>query len=1282
MPAPPSIDRDQPSFLRFPLNNDRTGFQPVFLPLVLVVPRRKTASGSILGNSGVFDVRYFIQDAPNPSKVAGPFNDGLLVPQLSRFVINVTQLELSDIQIDPQGRKFFDSVGVEKDFEDVINGDLFEYTLIRGGTTSTIPYFKDADYYDMSLFTIDVEDLPRPDRYFFIWEAKYYRRVSLNTQLASSFGDACISDDIGIARFRLLINHPGEVHHEMFKRTPPFYFDNENFRRADDPILRFYRPFADILQDMFDEQTLLNGINHIDKIPAQLIPYLAFLIGWDLPNFPGVTDTVRRSILRQAVRLQQLKGSRRALIELFDIFGFSIDLLNLWYTKDGARLAAPGERLPDTISDQEIKIEKVCQTEPLVADYSTPGFGEFEVPLIHKSTGNITLIALLVKDGQTRNVLNSIVEDGTDNPDILETSCPLSGPILPNELLSRLPVGDPTLIATSEILVDFNMGLGTQIVSTSPTPIINQIGVTYDNLRNIVKVNFDHHLDFSDSTKIFIFAKYPRDKIVIPDALKNLRSNRFDVRIFLKDGQEPSPELLEFLLQFVFKLKAFHSLLRKIVFDLVNLEVYNVQDLCFGTQLQGPPPVNQGTADPCSIDSATQGLKTSDINLRNEIFHALVKEHETWKSLDNTHISDIQLDKLLNLPVTKPEGSECQFTQVGQDRVLSSPDVDFDQQVDQRPKLCDTNAPPLLGNCFKGRVKDDLNSIRIELNCEIVRSKPCPLGMGYGSYWLYPSDVRSILRDGFGKFKGQNLKSFVGKQISEYNHPIPFSLHYTDRLYLSEHLRSDRFLAYRKPSLEIQKDNFLFPSHRQPGFGNLLNDFTHPLWHARPWDNNCEPLNARLIDDSLGDQILVFDDALLVYFGNGLQADVSSHGSHDNRSYVVTHKIYLVSPPSHPAIIDLDSTVVLTQDESITFDSSVPFGPIFRSFNETCNTDFRSGYPAEFNEFDFNIDDIDFNRDNDSNGVELSELLELPIDSNDGSTATALFTYGSQILVTPDDTEYGFYIPYRYDCDCSRFGCGSSGFTPGSELNDIEISRCSLEHFRNRDGNYDFNCDQLDIINRVKLIEKVGICSDRFDGGIPNMLCVLDDGLIPDNILPSGSFKIKDTYGTIFEGAWTFINDILDITTIEKIPYVWGEKPQGFIRGHAVFKRGIVITTRQIIKINQDGTYIIEGTGSEQKIEFFQTNLVCGNRQFKDEFCHHCDCIVSDDILGIVTCGTRWTDVDDTQVAWGTPITDSSGNVVDLDYGSKQPFIFMDVWNDEGTGNELTAICPVESGSS
>jgi phage tail P2-like protein len=1291
MPAPPAIDRYQPSFLRFPIMNDRTGFKPVALPVILIVPGRRNENGTTLAGTEVFDVKYFIAKAPDPAKVAGPFNTNKLIPQLNQFVVELNALQLHDVLIDVSNQTIIDTNGNTK--ENPEEGDYIQYTLIRGNVRSTIPYFPDADYYDLSNIEIDVEDLPRPHRYHFVWQASYNRRLIYDPTLGAASA-YCISEAVAITQYNMIINHPGEVHHSMYRKTPPLYFDEaqNSFQLSNDKVLEFYRPFADMLQDIFDEQTFLNGINHIDQIPAQLIPYLAYLIGWDLPNYPGASDTIRRSILRHAVRLQQLKGSKRAIVELFDIFGYTIDIINLWYSTDLTRLIAPDETLPTILQGEQISANTVCQIEPLVADYNTDGFGEFEVPLVYRPNGDFTVTAYLVQNGPTRNVLNNIVNEITDDPNNMEDKCQrTNGNLMPKGITDRIPSTDATLIAYSDVYMDYTSGTGESTSSSTAIPIINDLGVTYNKEQNTLSVNLDHYTGFTeDETKLFIFVTYPRVKIDVPHTLDNLRSNRFDVRILLRDGDVPAPTMFEFLLNFVFKLKAFHSLLRKIIYRINFYEVYNVQDHCYGpdNQLQVPPavePVSQ-TDDICNEDTITQGYKTSDLQIRQSIFDSLLDNFLSWKELDNSNRIEEELNRYLNLAVNGPIGQACQYTRLGQDRISSIPDTDLDHNPDTRAQVCSENqAEP--NSCFKGRVKDNLFVIPDLLLKEVVRCKPCPLGMGSGYYWMYPQTEQSLLRDGFGSYTGQYSASFLGKKIRKYNHPTQ-SLHYTNRPYLFDgQQESDRLLAYQRPSLDVQKDNMAFPSHKFPHMAYIKDDFTHPDWYAKPWDDVDEDLNVVKVVGSDGDEYLEFDEADIVYPGNGLDPDISSFGSHEVRNYVVTHKVYQTAEAGH-ASLTLDDQVVLTEDESIEFDSSLPFGPIFESYNANCNKDYISGYPAVYGRQDVSIDfefDEDGGTDLLGDGLGLSCL--------DGTSVDVLFLFGSQILVESSDRDYAYWRPYRYDCACSRYGCGSdsssgalAGLASSSELTAapegvLNVDQCHISLYQQPDGKLDFNCDQLSLDVDGKWTESLGICSTMFDGSIENMICILSGGDVPDGILPEGSVYWKDDYDVIHEIAWVYHGDIIDILTTTKSPHVWGEEDTGYVSGYQVFRRGIITSVRQIIRINDDGTYEIRGEGSSQVVDYFRTNVLCGEKPFVDNFCYHYDCIMSDKVDTQMVCGPRWVSCEDDEVQWPSLVTDSAGIVQGLEVPENiQPFGWINAWGNV-EADDITGVCITDFGT-
>jgi phage tail P2-like protein len=1264
----------------------------------------RDSNGEALSNSNITELKFFVTDAPDPSIVAGEFifpppgtpviND-LIIPQLSRFTTIITDTQLDEVSIDPKSRQFYGPDGFEKDSNDATEGDTFEYTLIRGGTSSTIPYYPDADYYDLSLFIMDVTDLPRPKRYQFVWQCRYYRRANFQQFVSGLRMPYCISQDASLSQFGMAIDHPGDVHEQMYKRTPSLYFDSNNFDLAGDPLLKFYRPFADLLQDIFDEQTFINGINHIDKIPAQLIPYLAFIIGWDLPNYIGVTDRVRRSILRYAVYLQRLKGSRRAITELFEIFGFTADLINLWYATDGSQFVAPDEPLPNRIISNAITTETVCQIEPLVCDYSTKGFGKFTVPLMYRTTSDVTVTAWLVKDGPSRIALNSAVSQTITNPDYLSGQCysTQSGFLIPQAILDLLPDSDLTLLAMSEVLVNHQTGIVDQTISTTNIPLIGRWSCIYDSVKNLLYINFDHYLDFAEDTRIFIFATYSRDKLIIPASMHNLHSNHFDIHIFSKDDNPLTTPTLDLLMNFVFKLKAFHSLLRKIIFETNQLDVYNVRDYCRedAGNLQVPPPIipyEVGSGD--CIES--RGFKDADLALRSKIYDALLAENQAWRALDGTHQTDPALEHYLNVPSRGPESEHCQFTQYGQDRIEADPSLDLDRQVDTRTKVC-TDQPINPDNCFKGRVQADLKTINQILNSEVIKCKPCPLGFGIGSYWLYSSDASSVLRNGFGHYTGQRTFSspvsdsrylFLGKQIHSYNQPIPRSLHYTNRPNLvSEQLESNQLLAYRRPSLKIEKDNWWYPGHRFVFMVNLESDYISPDWQAKPWDYSDNNLNAHLVTDTHGHQWLVYDNVSLIYVGNGQIPDISSFGSHDLRHYQVTHKIYVNHPPGNPAITLDDNVVGVTPNEAITFDSTVPYDPLFKSYNPECNSDYKAGYPALWGYFDVDLTTIDFPRD--ASDEALAEGLGLP---RPGSVVVqSLFTFASGILLDESDSQWQYYRPYRLDCDCGKFPCGSSGIsetvlTVGSTGgNPNVLSSCMLQYFTLPDGTHDFNCDQLAIEPRIILEEKLGICSNQFNGQIPNHICIKDgQGLMPDNILPEGQYLFRDEYDTIYEGSWIFKNGRLDIISIVKTPYVWGQPIEGYVDGGKVYRKGIITTTRQAILVNADGSYEVIGYESQSVIDFFLLNAHCNEQRFNDNFCYHYNCMVVDDLQILIWCGPHWSGDLSDPIEWSDLLLDTNGVVVGLSpTPGKQTFYFMNVWDNNDF--VIDSVCPGTSAS-
>jgi phage tail P2-like protein len=1325
---------------------------------VLVVPySRDAVTNAEISDSGVSDLKFFIEEAPGLVPVAGFEHEGIFVPDRLRFVRNVSSQELHNVKIDITGLPFFDkNTGELKDFSAAQNGDRFEYTLIRGlvdntGVRDRIEFLPSAYYYDLSGFTIDTADLQPFGNYKFSWQCAYFNRVS--TPENELF---CIDkNDKRLARFSITVAHPGEIHQMMMEQTPSVYFDGKPLDK--DNLVKFYRPFADALNDLFDEQSLLAGVNFIEKIPAQFIPYLAYLLGWDLPFFPGSTDRIRRAVLRNGRRLQQLKGSKRVIRELFELFGFTIDIVNLWYRRDGKQFVGPDEKQPG-FEDEEIETQTICQTEVLVADYATDGFGGFEIPLLFRPSSDITIDAWLVETGSAADVQFASLLDIVDvDPEgLMGSVCPAtsSGFLISQPLQDSIT--EPTL-GKSQILVTQKFGAVDEVKSKDAPLSIHSVDYDFD--RNIIELSFDHFIKFSNA-KLYVFATYKRQKLIIPQKLTDLRSNRFDIRILFNriTGEAPNSQLLDFLLDFIFKLKAFHSILRKLVFTTQVVDVYNVTDFCLSGrisqeagsdlgELQTLPPVIPTNQSGCTSEIFKRGFKESDFLLRDEVLTGLKAEHNAWKALDNTHAIPDSLKPIIdsltrirqNLPTEATYGTldygiavygelqPCEFTQHGQDRVIAKHTQiagtikrDFDHTIDDREKLCD-DTNNILDNCFKGRVKQEIDSDRILLLRELIRCRPCGLMGGTGFYYTKPLVHKTLnsaeyneVTYGRVEYGGHEIDTSDIKNLG-ISHLTDLLIratadtdiiNFTGTLGLTKNdiFTNDR-IAIRRPSLDIDKDNMFFPGHRFVQMSSLVDDFSSNYYTFRPWDFNprcvnptddfiygeeeygifaygattitLDDLDAQLIEDSEGNEIITFNQIQYKIYGNGLTPDISSMGGHDDREFLVTHSIY--SSTSDNGIIN--DSLTITPLTNVCFGED--YGSIFSSANGQCNcdnptesfisgstttggSDFIDGYPSEYNEFDLILDQFDYPR-GESADVDLGYILDLP---SDGSQVPSelLFKLGSGIKITNPDPSWRFYKPHRIDCGCSFFDCdGSTG------AGVPHVVRCNIDLFRNEDGELDLHCDKIDITRMMVLNENVGACSSRLDGtSITNLfsfdpakLQLVNDMPFP----PSGEFFFVDSAFIVHEGSFEVNGSSIDITYTTRDPRVWNETQQGYVKNNKVFRRGVVTTCRQIVQTTSTSTNanVLAG-GCVQKIDVFQTTFGCGDKLPNDPFAFHLECGILDDIEFEIICGPGWSSGD---TMWCELIVDGSGDTV-LD-SSGQCLYWVDPWSNAET---IITRCP------
>ncbi len=929
------IDRHQPSFVLWPLQNARTAYAPVYLPMIFVVPHRRYKDGTPVPSSEVSNVTFRIEKAPGRAKVAGFQYRGILVPQLERFRITLNALDLSKHKITVLSQVFEDEDGETIDSNDAVEGDYFRYTTEQGTLTDRIKYLPDADYYDLSPISLETGQGLKPlGKYVFSWCADYFRRVvTPNDELY------CIDTSIArLARLGVVFDHPGDVHQEMFEKTPSFVFNATTDSLDKDPTFKFYRPFADVLNDLFDESSFLETINHVDHIQASLIPYLSYLLGWEMRFVPGSTDDTRRRVLKNARRLQQLKGSKRAIRELFDIFQYTIEIINLWYKPDGSGFIGPDENLP-TAPELEITAESVCRAEPLLVDYATDGWGEIDIPLLYRPEGNVTIEAWLVK---TSSALYPVLLELGDSFETLEGgSCAtdMEGYQISSMLHGALPAG--SVVGYSKVLMNQTVNGSTQASRTGHGPL-SQSSIKYDSYFNRLTVTFDRYLQFADDEKLFVFATYEREKLNIPDALADLRANRFDIRILERaQGNEVDPQVLEFLIDLIHRLKAFHSLLRKIIFTINLADVYAVTDFCVGGDNIQRPGTTAGeqqvspaiiptdvTVAECSDDSMNRGFKDSDYSYRDAVLAGLEEEFLAWKALDGKY--DVQnralfesLSRTLIPETTQPTGEDCQWTDRGQDRKYTA-DIDLDHDVDIRAKACDVSTSTD-DYCYNGRVTGELEqSYAIPLD-EVYRYSPCNLMQGVGFYYLLPyvseswcpNSTGCIAPDEIAALHRSHLEQLLARVIAFRG----ASLKYTDKNYLTPDAIDNRSQwAIMRPSLQIQKDNMFIPGHRQMTGNKLAEDFTHPAWTLRPWDDALTPkcpggavLEAELVENTDGDEELIFDETVpLVYYGNSLSPDVPGFGEHSGTDQpLVTHKIFTSAPRSE--YVDLEG-VVYTED--------------------------------------------------------------------------------------------------------------------------------------------------------------------------------------------------------------------------------------------------------------------------------------------------------------------------------------------------------------------------------
>jgi len=1179
-------DQHNPYFVLYPVNNNRTAWRPVSAPFILVVPHRRDVADNPISNSQIFNARIYIENVPQEAKVTGHDHIGIRFPDKELYSYDIDAIELSERILDINNITITRN-GEEIEIGDAQTGDILQYTS-RSGIISTLEYIQGANYYDLSDITINVELLPS-DQYNLVVTTEYFTRIVSEDDDLLCINTNSVS--LALARFKII--HPGPVMDEFYRMTPPPYLTNTS--KAEDKTIALYRPFTDILQDVADEQNLLESINWVFETPAEAIPYLSQLLGWDLPYFPQSVDQLRRAVLRRTTELQNLKGSRKAIINIFRLFGFEILINNLWWSSDGERLIRPEESLPLKYKDQEITIKENYQIDIGLDAWNSNTFGIFEIPLLSrpqmkaeiddfitiKDGGNVTIETYLVTDGSPAQlVLSEIAESLNTDPlgygskanCIIDDSGVIKSATI-NDKMAGLAVD-----GYSQILISGKLGKAISETSAGIVPL-TKYGTSLNRDNNKLSITLNGVFDTNQM--VYVFITYIKQEIMVPDVIKGLQSNRFDITVIndttVSDEslvELANPITLDFAIEFLHKLKAFHSLLHVIREKIDLNENYEVTDLCVGGDyiqrydtdiglLQVPPAIipNIPSDDNCGLDPQRLGYKQVDRILRRRKIISLQNETSAYQSLDTReyHEGDGRL-----APLTPANRESMKYNPYGQDRVISQrvgkvttqfgPDPNANSQNSGYPSNNDTpqdtitnsiydqTGPAITSNsntsiyssftreytdirqpwltlddrtdyCFKGRVDDEILYNRTFIGSETIINKPCNLCIGTGVYYTYPaySELQyGNINRSYGSmsmhatFTGgatepnqkhylddiqQNYlsvsydaplpvqnESFLGRLYRDYSAPIDETLHYYDKRSAGYDQKLN--LALIRPGIHIDKPTMHFPGCRFATMYAVNNDFTHPNYSARPWDDQystyCGPTNSSVSSPDFlnakmvivgNEEYLTFDDEPFTIGGNGILPDISSMGEHilgtdyQFGANDIVHKVYMRNATGHPAI-QLDG--VCDYNAGITSNGIIEVDkPLFQSHNNYNTTiiDFADGYPCvtgyQLYSGEYNI------------YQEVLDGLGLPSSTASlSSPITYLFAFGSGIL-----SESGI----RFDCGCLLASCD---YTESFE------TICSILPYYDDDGTFDPEPDKIDIDMIMRLDEVIGIKSNKIDGSI------------------------------------------------------------------------------------------------------------------------------------------------------------------------------------------------------
>lgn len=769
----------RPFWKLLPYNNNRTAWKPIKFPIILIIPFGADTTGQPTAQSAPLGISISILDTIRRNRISGPFTDGFFFPNRELFTVNLNSIEIAERLLDLN------------DFE--INDDTI--TIInRLGLRGDVPYIPNALYYDLSDIAVEVDDLAS-GRYQLSYNATIYHRV-----YDSRDNLICIDEEERDSIIHYVdIVHPGEVIDEMRKTTPQVWFSNQPL--AKEPLFNLYKPLSDSLQNVYDEQSLMARINFVNEIFPEAIPYLGRILGWEIPYFPRSLDPLRRSVLRTTTEFQKSRGTYKGIKELFELFGFDIIIRNLWFDLDNKTLLEPQYG-----GLNGIDLIDVIQFEVMEAELISPGFYNKKIPLLKRPGqasefenfvrlgSNVTIDAYAVTIGSPAHTILKDYSNSLSNPLMIETSTGFINKDLVTTIAGQELYATQTLNFNSKGELESQLQTGSrkiindQLVNINPT--IPNIELTFDG--SWVDPNI----------AIYLFVSYRTQQVSPKTDLVDRRSNYFDIRLATTlDANLSTNLILDYAIEFLYRIKAFHSLLRRIFLTTEASEVYLVNDYCYGPRLsrssdadigqqQVPPAIIPGaTENRCTEqDARLIGYKETDIEYRDRITTGLIEEWTAYQQYDSRiYDPSIILNLFPQIPDTKRNNGF--YSEYGQDAFVGEYFDTYEFQIETPSPLVNQNvqslpvqyfnydvstwrihnrctsfrhnsklhffdryipAPNLQDSrpiCFKGRVNDQLAINIHTANDEQFALGPCRIKMGIGALFITPRQS-TIVRAG------------------------------------------------------------------------------------------------------------------------------------------------------------------------------------------------------------------------------------------------------------------------------------------------------------------------------------------------------------------------------------------------------------------------------------------------------------------------------------------------------------------------------------------------------